>query len=66
VKKAVYTISVIMTAVFLFWPVIYTAVSRWIHIPGNPLLQAVIGVLIFGALAYMNFEEEGGEEATAS
>lgn len=65
-KKAVYTTSVILTAVFLFWPVIYTALSRWAHIPGNPLLQAVIGVLLFGTLAYMTFEEERGEEATAS
>jgi len=67
-KKLVYTISVILTAIFLFWPVLYTALSRWVTLPGNPLIQAVIGVLLFGTLAYLSFEEEaeGDGEATAS
>ncbi len=65
-KKAIYTVSVILTAIFLFWPMMYTALSRWVSIPGNPILQAVIGVLLFGTLAYINFEENAGEGTTAS
>jgi len=68
-KKVVYTISVVLTAVFLFWPIMYTMISRWITLPGNPLVQAVVGVLLFGTIAYATFDEgetEEREELTAS
>ncbi|ASJ03775.1 hypothetical protein A3L09_08265 [Thermococcus profundus] len=56
----IYQISVVLTAISLFWPIIYGNVSALRRLPGNPVLQAVAGVLLFGAIAYITFEE--GEE----
>jgi len=61
-KKIIYTISIVLTAIFLFWPIMYTVISRWITLPGNPLIQAVVGVLLFGTIAYVTFEERETEE----
>ncbi|WP_457752285.1 hypothetical protein [Thermococcus sp.] len=61
-KKILYTISTVLTAIFLFWPIMYTVISRRITLPGNPLIQAVVGVLLFGTIAYVTFEERETEE----
>jgi len=61
-KKIIYTISIVLTAIFLFWPIMYTVISRWITLPGNPLIQAVVGVLLFGTISYVTFEERETEE----
>ncbi|MCD6373852.1 MAG: hypothetical protein J7L37_10010 [Thermococcus sp.] len=65
-KKHIYTLSIILTAIFLFWPVMYTEISKWVTLPGNPLIQSVVGVLVFGTVAYMSFEEETEENQTTA
>ncbi|WP_297476985.1 hypothetical protein [Thermococcus sp.] len=60
-KKTIYLTSVVLTAIFLFWPVLYGNIGALQKLPGNPVLQATVGVLLFGALAYLTYE--GGEEA---
>ena len=69
-RRQIYVASVVLTAVALFWPVIYGNVRALHALPGSPILQAVVGVLVFGALAYFTYEEEGGvakeEKVTAS
>ena len=63
----VYRISVILTAVFIFWPVLYGSIEALRGIPGNPTLQAVIGTIVFGLLAYVTYDEDlEKEELTAS
>ena len=66
--RALYRASVILTATGLFWPVLYGNIPALRDIPGNLTLQALLMVLIFGALAYLTYEEEGAgeEEFTAS
>ncbi|ASJ07862.1 hypothetical protein A3L11_00940 [Thermococcus siculi] len=70
-RKLIYGISIFLTAIALFWPIIYGNVSALHELPGNPVLQAIVGVLLFGGIAYFAYEEEGGEanereELTAS
>ena len=65
----VYSLSVALTAVFLFWPVLYGSIEFLRRIPGNPALQAMIGVMLFGLIAYATYDEKvekGKHEATAS
>ncbi|WP_010478619.1 hypothetical protein [Thermococcus zilligii] len=64
--KKVYVASVVLTALSLFWPVLYGNIAILRRIPGNPTLQAVAGVLVFGSLAYFTYEEDEGKEFTAS
>ncbi len=67
--KAVYRASVFLTATGLFWPVLYGNIKALRNIPGNPTLQALVMVLVFGALAYLTYEgeeEAKEEELTAS
>ncbi|NJE05223.1 hypothetical protein E3E36_03495 [Thermococcus sp. M36] len=65
-KKLVYHASIVLTAVSLFWPVIYSNVPALQRIPGNPVLQAIVGLLLFGGTAYLSYdgksEEEGAEK----
>lgn len=65
-----YWVSVVLTALFLFWPILYGNIAILQRIPGDPALQAIAGVLVFGALAYFTYGEENGgakeEEVTAS
>ncbi|ACJ16828.1 hypothetical membrane protein [Thermococcus onnurineus NA1] len=56
--RLVYYLSTLLTAVALFWPVIYGNVPALRVLPGNPLVQAIAGLVIFGGLAYLTFEEE--------
>ncbi|WP_240910726.1 hypothetical protein [Thermococcus sp. MV11] len=42
----------------LFWPVVYGNVPVLRILPGNPLIHAVAGLVVFGGLAYLTFEEE--------
>ncbi|WP_297460968.1 hypothetical protein [Thermococcus sp.] len=59
----IYRIAVFLTALSLFWPVVYGNVRVFQELPGNPVLQAALGTLIFGALAYLTYEgEEEAEE----
>ncbi|ASJ13084.1 hypothetical protein [Thermococcus thioreducens] len=60
-KKLVYQISVVLTAVSLFWPITYSNVSVLQRIPGNPVLQAIVGLLLFGSVAYISYDGNGGE-----
>jgi len=47
--------------------VLYGSLEALRRIPGNPTLQAVIGTLVFGLLAYATYDENGErEEVTAS
>ncbi|AJC72144.1 MAG: hypothetical protein J7K48_02255 [Thermococcus sp.] len=65
--RELYKIFVILTAIFIFWPVLYGSVEALRRIPGDPTLQAVMGTLIFGLLAYATYEEDTEkEELTAS
>ncbi|MDV3104745.1 hypothetical protein [Thermococcus waiotapuensis] len=64
--RKVYVASVVMTALSLFWPVLYGNIAILRRIPGNPALQAVAGMLVFGSMAYFTYEEEMREEFTAS
>ena len=67
--KAVYRTSVFLTALGLFWPVLYGNIKALRNIPGNPTLQALLMVLVFGALAYLTYEEneeKAGKNITAS
>lgn len=59
-RRQIYVISVVMTAIALFWPVLYGNIRALHRLPGNPLLQGVIGVLLFGTLAYLTYGEENG------
>ena len=61
-KRVIYLTSVILTAVFLFWPVLYGNIGILQKLPGNPVIQAAVGVLLFGALAYLTYEEGNGRE----
>ncbi|NJE29734.1 hypothetical protein E3E38_01515 [Thermococcus sp. 18S1] len=73
-KRLVYYASTLLAAVALFWPVIYGNVPALRVLPGNPVIQGVVGLVIFGGLAYVTFDEaveETGEirekeELTAS
>jgi len=65
--RELYKIFVILTAIFIFWPVLYGSVEALRRIPGNPTLQAVIGTIVFGLLAYATYEENSEkEDVTAS
>ncbi len=65
-KKLVYHVSIILTAVSLFWPVIYSNIPALERVPGNPVLQAIVGLLLFGGTAYLSYdgknEEKGAEK----
>ncbi len=68
-EKAIYQVSVLLTAIGLFWPVLYGNIPALQNIPGNPTIQALLMVLVFGALAYLTYEgeeESKEEEVTAS
>ncbi|CAD5244876.1 hypothetical protein [Thermococcus camini] len=73
-KRLVYYVSTLLAAVALFWPVIYGNVPALRVLPGNPVVQGIVGLVLFGGLAYVTFdetvEETGGveekEEFTAS
>jgi hypothetical protein len=56
--KILYEFSVLMTALAMFWPLIYNNISSIIKLLGNPLFQSVVGIMAFGALAYLTFSEE--------
>ena len=60
--RELYKIFVILTAIFIFWPVLYGSVEALRRIPGDPTLQAVMGTLIFGLLAYATYEEDTEKE----
>jgi len=55
-----YRVSVLLTALSLFWPVLYGNIKILKELPGNPALQAVVGVIVFGVIAYKTYEEEDG------
>ncbi|WP_237266232.1 hypothetical protein [Thermococcus cleftensis] len=62
--RLIYRISVVLTALALFWPVVYGNVPVLRILPGNPLIHAVAGLVVFGGLAYLTFgEEETGEKS---
>ncbi len=64
-----YTISVVLTAISIFWPALYGSIEYLRKIPGNPVLQAVLGTMIFGLISYLIYEENNSttkEELTAS
>ncbi|AEK73739.1 membrane protein [Thermococcus sp. 4557] len=73
-KRLIYYASALLAAVALFWPVIYGNVPALRVLPGNPVIQGIVGLVLFGGLAYVTFdetsEEAGGieekEELTAS
>ncbi|ASI98938.1 hypothetical protein [Thermococcus celer] len=65
-KKMVYRISIPLAALFLFWPVLYGNLTVLRRIPGDPALQAIAGVLVFGGLAYLSYDEGEDEGITAS
>ena len=56
-KRLVYYASTLLAAVALFWPVIYGSVPALRVLPGNPVIQGVVGLVIFGGLAYVTFDE---------
>jgi len=67
--RTIYLTSVVLTAVFLFWPILYGNIRVLQKLPGNPAVQAILGVLVFGALAYLTYEGDSGKgekEITAS
>jgi hypothetical protein len=64
-RRAIYMASIVLTAVSLFWPILYGNLPALQKLPGNPVIQAVAGVLLFGAIAYITFEEDGEEEKRA-
>ncbi len=68
--RIIYWASVLLTAIGLFWPVLYGNIKALRNIPGNPSIQALIMVLVFGALAYFTYREgdreTNGGEVTAS
>lgn len=64
--REVYKVSVVLTAVSIFWPVLYGSIKTLRRIPGNPTLQALIGTIFFGLLAYTTYEEDRERDITAS
>ncbi len=56
-KREIYSLAVVLTSISLFWPVLYNLVSKVVKLPGNPLFQAVCGVILFGTVAYLTFDE---------
>jgi|GEM_PF-3026369 len=73
-RRLVYYASTLLAAVALFWPVIHGNVPVLRALPGDPVVQGLVGLVLFGGLAYLTFdetsEEAGGieekEELTAS
>ncbi|ASJ05888.1 hypothetical protein [Thermococcus pacificus] len=61
-RKQIYIASVVLTAIALFWPILYGNITILMRIPGDPVLQAVAGVLVFGTLAYFTYGEDEGAE----
>ncbi|WP_297068221.1 hypothetical protein [Thermococcus sp.] len=57
-RNIVYYISLVLAAVALFWPLLYARFSQLGKVPGDPSLQALLGLLLFGALAYATHNEE--------
>ncbi|NJE02268.1 hypothetical protein [Thermococcus sp. JdF3] len=60
-KRLVYYASTLLAAVALFWPVIYGSVPALRVLPGNPVVQGIVGLVLFGGLAYMTFDETAEE-----
>ncbi|ASJ00771.1 hypothetical protein [Thermococcus gorgonarius] len=56
--RVLYWTSVSIAAMGLFWPVLYGNVPALRKIPGDPLVQALIMIVLFGVLAYSTYGEE--------
>jgi hypothetical protein len=65
-RTAVYYASIVLSSVALFWPLFYGRFPELRELPGDPSVQAVGGLLLFGALAYMTYKDGNEKEVTAS
>ncbi len=65
-RAAVYYTSVVLSSVALFWPLFYGRFPELRTLPGDPSLQAFLGLLLFGALAYITYNDENESGVTPS